>query len=104
LRYGGQIIDEPTFRSVWGQLMMFLSFLALAAVIFGVLGFDLQGALALAATTLSTTGAGLALTAPDLSYPAFSDATKWTLCAMMVIGRLDLLVVLVLFTPSYWRN
>ncbi|MDA0367009.1 MAG: TrkH family potassium uptake protein [Proteobacteria bacterium] len=104
LRYGGQIIDEPTLRSVWGQLMMFLSFLALGALVFGLLGFDLQGALALAATTLSTAGAGLALTAPELSYPAFSDATKWTIIAAMIIGRLELLVVLVLFTRAYWRS
>ena len=58
LRYAGQIIDEPTLRSVWGQLMMFLSFLALAALVFGLLGFDLQSALALSATTLSTAGRG----------------------------------------------
>jgi trk system potassium uptake protein TrkH len=104
LRYAGQIIDEPTLRSVWGQLMMFLSFLALAALVFGALGFDLQGALALAATNLSTSGAGLSLTAPDLSYPEFSDATKWALNATMIFGRLELLVVLVLFTRAYWRN
>jgi trk system potassium uptake protein TrkH len=104
LRYAGQIIDEPTLRSVWGQLMMFLSFLALAALVFGLLGFDLQSTLALAATTLSTTGAGLSITAPHLSYPEFSDATKWALSATMVFGRLELLVVLVLFTRAYWRN
>jgi trk system potassium uptake protein TrkH len=104
LRYAGQIIDESTLRNVWGQLMMFLSMLALAAVVFGLLGFDLQGALALSATTLSTAGAGLSLTAPHLAYPDFGDATKWALCAAMVIGRLELLVVLVLFTPAYWRK
>jgi len=104
LRYGGQVIDETTLRSVWGQLMIFLSLLALSAVVFGVLGFDLQGALALAATTLSTSGAGLPLTAPHLSYAAFDDVTKWVLCAGMLFGRLELLVVLVLFTPAYWRK
>ena len=104
LRYAGQIIDEPTLRSVWGQLMMFLSFLALAALVFGLLGFDLQSALALSATTLSTAGAGLSMTAPFLSYPEFSNATKWALSATMIFGRLELLVVLVLFTRAYWRN
>jgi trk system potassium uptake protein TrkH len=104
LRYAGQIIDEPTLRSVWGQLMMFLSFLALAALVFGLLGFDLQSALALSATTLSTAGAGLSMTAPFLSYPDFSNATKWALSATMIFGRLELLVVLVLFTRAYWRN
>jgi trk system potassium uptake protein TrkH len=104
LRYAGQIIDETTLRSVWGQLMMFLSFLALAALVFGLLGFDLQSALALSATTLSTAGAGLSMTAPFLSYPEFSNATKWALSATMIFGRLELLVVLVLFTRAYWRN
>ncbi|MBT3400695.1 MAG: TrkH family potassium uptake protein [Rhodospirillaceae bacterium] len=104
LRYAGQIIDEPTLRSVWGQLMMFLSFMALAALVFGLLGFDLQSALALSATTLSTAGAGLSMTAPFLSYPDFSNATKWALSATMIFGRLELLVVLVLFTRAYWRN
>ncbi len=104
LRYAGQIIDETTLRSVWGQLMIFLSLLALASLIFGILGFDLQGALALAATTLSTGGAGLSMTAPHLAYTEFSDATKWALCAAMLFGRLELLVVLVLFTPAYWRK
>ena len=44
------------------------------------------------------------MTAPFLSYPDFSNATKWALSATMIFGRLELLVVLVLFTRAYWRN
>jgi trk system potassium uptake protein TrkH len=32
------------------------------------------------------------------------DVSKWTLSFAMLVGRLELLTVLVLLTPRFWRH
>jgi trk system potassium uptake protein TrkH len=32
------------------------------------------------------------------------DHVKWLLCAGMLIGRLEIMTILVLFTPGIWRK
>ncbi len=39
--------------------------------------------------------------APRYSLP---DAAKWLLAAGMLLGRLEIITVLVLLTPAFWRH
>jgi trk system potassium uptake protein TrkH len=32
------------------------------------------------------------------------EAAKWLLCLAMLLGRLEILAVLVIFTPLFWRR
>jgi trk system potassium uptake protein TrkH len=40
---------------------------------------------------------------PAGNFAGLSDAVKWVLSAAMLIGRLELMVVFVLFTAAFWR-
>jgi trk system potassium uptake protein TrkH len=37
------------------------------------------------------------------SFAPFSDVSKLTLSALMLLGRLEIIPVAVLFSRSYWR-
>ena len=37
------------------------------------------------------------------SYAPFSDGSKLLMCALMWMGRLELIPVMVLLTRAYWR-
>jgi trk system potassium uptake protein TrkH len=41
---------------------------------------------------------------PMNSFELFSDASKLYMVFLMWIGRLEILSVLVILTPSYWRR
>ena len=50
-------------------------------------------------------GPGLGETiGPVGNYSTFSDAAKWIMVIAMLAGRLEILTVLVLFTPVFWRG
>ena len=37
------------------------------------------------------------------SFAAFTDVSTFVMAMLMYLGRLELMAVLVLFTPQYWR-
>jgi trk system potassium uptake protein TrkH len=41
---------------------------------------------------------------PSGAVDGFSASAKWLMIAGMVLGRLELMAVLVLFLPRFWRS
>ncbi|MCB1845656.1 MAG: potassium transporter TrkH, partial [Halioglobus sp.] len=50
-------------------------------------------------------GPGIGTTiGPADNFAVLTDASKWVICAVMILGRLEIFTVLILFTPDFWRN
>ena len=47
---------------------------------------------------------GLGLVGPANHFGVLNDFQLWVLSFAMLLGRLELLSVLVLFTPQFWRK
>jgi len=41
---------------------------------------------------------------PVLSWGILPDHIKWLLCLLMLMGRLEIMTVLVLFTRAFWKE
>jgi len=85
---------------------VFLTFLAFAvlALFLGALGLDAETALSAAATAICNVGPGIGpLVGPAGNFSMLPDIAKLVLCVAMVMGRLEILGVLVLFLPSFYR-
>jgi len=41
---------------------------------------------------------------PAGNFSTLPEGAKWIMSLAMLLGRLELLVVLVLFTPTFWRG
>ncbi len=62
-------------------------------------------ALSGAATAISNVGPGLGeIIGPAGSFQPLGDVSKWLLIAGMLVGRLEILIIFVLFTPRFWRG
>ena len=60
-------------------------------------------------TSFSAVGATINNLGPGLgevstNYQSLSDLSKSGLCLAMILGRLEIFTLLVLFTPSFWKN
>lgn len=88
----------------WVFLMLFL--IAISALILGLtaLGQPFVDALSLSVAALSNTGPAAALFDRDFSYAMLDGPTRAVLGAAMVFGRLEVLVLVSLFNPDYWRQ
>ena len=63
--------------------------------------------LALSASVTAITNVGPALgpiAGPSGTFESFSDPAKYIMVVLMLLGRLELLTVLVLFDPDFWRS
>ena len=66
---------------------------------------DILTAYSAAAQALANVGPGLGpIIGPSGNYSSLPDGVKWLLAFGMMIGRLELMTVLVLFTPTFWRG
>lgn len=64
---------------------------------------DLITAASASASCLANNGLGLGLISGDFSYALFSEPLKIYLAFQMIAGRLETVVILLLFLPSFWR-
>lgn len=89
----------------WIFFMLFALSIAVAVAALALVGIDFEPALILTLGALTTTGplAELAGTAPIPVAP-LTVAAKTILAVTMVVGRLELLAILVLLTPDGWRR
>ena len=89
-----------------------LAFLAAYAVLciftyfFMILtGVDSTNSITIALSCASNVGPTLGLEiGPTMSWNVLPDSVKWLLSALMLMGRLEIFSVLVLFTPSFWKD
>lgn len=104
-RYNGRPIADDVTNSVMSFFFMFMSCIAITITALAATGLDLMTAASAAAATLSNVGPGLGDTiGPTGTYQPLPDTAKWILSAAMLLGRLELMAVLVLFTPKLWRS
>ena len=100
---GRRIRREGAFIA-WVFFMLFALTLASLTLVLGLYGIDFERATVLTIATLSNTGP-LIETAPALpiDMPAMVWDLKLVLCAAMVLGRLELLAIIVMISPDLWR-
>ena len=65
---------------------------------------DLVTAFTSVAATLNNIGPGLADVGPTQNFGVMSVTSKLVLMFTMLAGRLELIPMLVLFSPTMWRN
>lgn len=105
LRYGGRPVSPELVYSVLGFLFAFIAVFTVSAAVLAAIGLDTTTALSGAASTLANVGPGLGeIIGPAGTYQTLPDAAKWVMSANMLIGRLEVLTVLILFTPRFWQS
>ncbi|WP_408958372.1 TrkH family potassium uptake protein [Natrinema sp. 74] len=107
----GEVIDEETIHGIFVFVALFLTLFAVSTVVLLVdahrtpgLSLSALEAASAVIATLGNVGPGVGAVGPMNSYEPFSDAAKLYMVFLMWIGRLEILSVLVVLTPAYWRS
>ncbi len=84
----------------------FAIYVMCVSVIFLILSaadnFDMESNVSAVAACFNNIGPGFSKVGPASSYAAYSVVSKWTLSAAMLMGRLEILPMILLFAPSSW--
>lgn len=104
-KYNGHRLDEDIVRSILTFSFFFTITICAIALALSLLGVDWMTALTGAASTVSGVGPGLGESiGPAGNFAGLPDAAKWILSGGMLLGRLEIITVLVLCMPAFWRH
>jgi trk/ktr system potassium uptake protein len=89
----------------WLFFMLMALSVALVMGAFSFTGESFEQALVLTVAALTTTGPLASLAgAEPISYGALTVGAKYVLAAAMILGRLETLAIVALFSPDLWRR
>jgi trk system potassium uptake protein TrkH len=101
---GGQAVGERVMHSVIAFMMMYGATLVGLTMVLLFSGLDPVTALTAVVACVNNIGPGLGEVGPAVNYGSLSVFQTWVCTFAMLLGRLELLSVLVLFTPQFWRK
>lgn len=103
--YNGAPVTDDVVRSVIAFVVLYLFAFAILGLGVASFNIDMVTAFSGVAQALGNVGPGLGpIIGPAGNYASLPDGAKWLLSAAMLLGRLELLTVLVLFSPTFWRG
>jgi len=103
--YQGRAVGPEVVQSVTGFVLLLGGTTALTTLALSATGVDLVTAFSGAATAITNVGPALGeIAGPAGSFAPLPDAAKWILSVAMLLGRLELLTVLVMLDPDFWRR
>ncbi|NMY40078.1 TrkH family potassium uptake protein [Pseudomonas sp. WS 5013] len=103
--YNRHRLDEDIARSILAFSFFFTITIAVLALALTLCGLDWITALTGAAATVSGVGPGMGpIIGPAGNYAGLPEIAKWLLTIGMLLGRLEILTVLVLLFPAFWRH
>ena len=103
--FNNKIINDATFESVMSFFFLYIFTFAASALLLSFSGLDFITCIAASASAISNVGPGLGnIIGPDGNYSSINDYAKFILTITMFLGRLEMLTILILFVPSFWKN
>lgn len=103
-RLDGKKIDDETETSVGRYFVVYMLIFVILMVIVSIDTNDLETAFSSVATTFNNVGPGLGKFGPITSFAEMSYLSKFALTIAMWLGRLELFPILLLFSPSTYKN
>ncbi len=102
IRIGNKALPERVIDAVWGFFSAYALVFVICMLALMAMGMDNITAFSATAACLNNLGPGLGEVASN--YASINDGSKWVLLLAMLFGRLEVFTLLVLFTPTFWKN
>jgi trk system potassium uptake protein TrkH len=104
-RYQNRRLTLDVMHAVMGFLFLFVVCNVVLTIALALTGLDFITAVTATSTALANVGPGLGeIIGPAGNFSTLSDIAKWLLCIGMLLGRLEVMTMLVLIAPSFWRD
>ncbi len=104
-QFNGKKVTESTYESVLTFFFIYIVTFAISALFLSFSGLDFLTCISASASAISNVGPGLGDTiGPEGNYANLTSYSKFILILTMFLGRLEMLTILVLLLPSFWRD
>lgn len=103
-KWQGRVMSGRVMRSIIALVVLYFVGYVVIGILVVVQGVDLETGFVASLACLANIGPAFGVAGPMGTYASFSDGVKLVLTFAMWIGRLEIVTVLVLFHPDFWRN
>ena len=94
-----KILSLMSFFAVSGIMCIIVATLMIA------IGIDHTNAITISLSCVSNVGPTLGTDiGPVMSWSSLPETIKWVCSLLMLMGRLEIMTVLVIFTPAFWKD
>jgi len=105
VKINGMSVSQSKIVALFAFFTLFMSMILITAAIMILSGTDTINAIVIALSCVSNIGPSLTNDiGANISWSAMPDYIKWVLSLLMLMGRLEIMTVLVLFTRSFWKD
>jgi trk system potassium uptake protein TrkH len=101
---GGNVVSPRVMQSVIAYMMLYGATLVTLTMLLLFTGLEPVTAFTAVIACVNNIGPGLGDVGPAVNYAGLSGVQTWICTFAMMLGRLELLSVLVLLTPQFWRR
>jgi trk system potassium uptake protein TrkH len=104
IKIGNNSISDNVAKSIAGFFILFILVFAAGSMFMAALGLDLVTAFSSVIATLANIGPGLGRVGSLEHYAHLPEIGKIFLSFCMILGRLELLTIMALLMPSFWKR
>lgn len=103
MKFGNQIVDDETVIAVTAFFLLYGLTFGAGAMVLALSGQDALTAITASATAIANVGPGFGSTVgPVSNFAGLPDFDKIVLAFEMMLGRLEIMSILLLFVPGFW--
>jgi len=104
VKLGGHPVENNIIFAVLAFMLVYGGTISIMTMLLAATGLDFVTAFSAIVACINNLGPGLGQVGPATNFALLNDFQTWLCAAAMLLGRLELLTVLVLFTPAFWRK
>ncbi len=101
---GGSTVPATVLAAVLAYMLIYGASIVGLTLVMLLSGLDLVTAFSAVIVCVNNIGPGLGMVGPASHFGVLNDFQLWVLSFAMLLGRLELMSVLVLFTAQFWRK
>ncbi len=104
IRLDGSALDKETVSATGMYFIVYIMIIAVSVLLVSLNNLDLITTFTSVVTCINNVGPGLSLVGPVENFSDLSILTKLVLTTDMLVGRLEVLPMIILFIPSTWKK
>ena len=104
VKVDGENVDDSSVFAALAIFMMYVVTLVVGSVLISMFGIHFVDALGLSIASVANGGLGFQNYGPTASLSELMAPVKLIMIGLMWLGRLEIMIALVFFTPSFWRE
>lgn len=104
IRFEGKKVNGDLVRSINTYLVIYMVIFVVSWLIISLENYSFETSFTAIAAILNNVGPGLDAVGPVENFSHFNPFSKCVLMFDMLAGRLELMPMLILFTPSIWKK